>query len=102
MYSIYVKHANCLIIIVTESGIVASKSVTEKEARMIRGSTRRYLRAGKKEKGKMFDEFINVTGCSQRLVGVYRCMGKRPGACEWCCLLDTIALTLSPFGVRLG
>ena len=69
-----VKAANCLIIIVTESGIVASKKVLPKGGSMTRGSIReyteavrgRYLRTSKKEKGKILDEFTKVTGCHRK------------------------------------
>ena len=60
-----VKVSNCLIIIVTEDGIVCSKKLLPMEGSMTRGSIReyteavrgRYLGAGKKEKGRILDEF---------------------------------------------
>ncbi len=62
--------ANCVIIIVTENGIVASKRVLPKGGSMTRGSIReyteavreRYLYGSKKEKGKILDEFTKITG----------------------------------------
>ena len=67
----FVKSTNCLIIIVTESGIVASKNVLPKRREnMTRGSIReyteavrgRYLGAPKKEKSRILDEFTKVIG----------------------------------------
>jgi len=57
---IHVKPANCLIIIVTEDGIVASEEVLPMEGSMTRGGILeytealrdRYLGASKKEKGR--------------------------------------------------
>ena len=61
---------NCLIISVTEEGIVASEKVLPKGGGVTRGSIReyteavrgRYLRASKKEKGTILDEFTKVVG----------------------------------------
>ncbi len=60
-----VNMSNCVIIIVTESGIVASKIVLPKGGDMTRASIRehseavrwRYFQAPKKEKTKILDEF---------------------------------------------
>jgi len=70
-----VKVANCVIIIVTVSSIVASKLVLPgKDGKVTRGSIReyaeairgRYSRASKEEKGKILDEFTKVTGCHRK------------------------------------
>jgi len=69
-----VNSTNCIIIIVTESGIVASKKCYQEEGDMTRGSIReyaeavrgRYFLASKKQKGKILDEFTRVTGCHRK------------------------------------
>ena len=66
--------SHCVIIRVTESGMVASKIVLPKEVEVTRGSIleyaealrKRYYNASKKEKGKMLDEFTQVTGLHRK------------------------------------
>jgi len=69
-----VKVAHCLKIKVTESGMVALKIVLPKEVEVTRGSIleyaealrSRYFKASRVEKGKMLDEFTQVTGLHRK------------------------------------
>jgi len=70
------KRTNWVIIIVTQSGIVASEIVLLKGEKMTRGSIAeytealrgRYFRASKKEKGRILGEFASVTGYHRKVV----------------------------------
>lgn len=80
----FVNKANCMIINVTEGGIVAS--MLPMEVRMTRGSIReyteavrdRYLGAAKKEKGLILDEFTQVTGYHRKAAIRLLRRGKPP------------------------
>jgi hypothetical protein len=92
-----VKKAHCLIITVTERGIVASELMLPKEGLEVtrrsigeyaQALRARYHKATKAEKGRMLDEFIKVTGLHrkaairllrERAVGVRKRRGRPPG-----------------------
>ena len=71
-----VKYSHCIIIKVTERGMVASKKVLPKEGVVTRSSIQeyadavrsRYRAAGRNEKGKILDEFARVTGLHRKAV----------------------------------
>ena len=66
--------SHCIIIKVTESGMVASKKVLPKEVEVTRDSQEEYTKVMRKryrgekkgEKGKILDEFIKVTGLHRK------------------------------------
>ena len=85
-----VKQANCVIIIATEKGIVASKLVLPKGGKVTRRSVveyaeavrGRYFRAGKKAKTEILNEFVATTEMHRKAVirllnGRGRSLGKK-------------------------
>ena len=70
---------NCVIIIVTESGIAASKIVLPKRRSMTKRGIQEYMEAvrerhflaPKKAKGRVLDKFTRVTGCPETVSPIY-------------------------------
>jgi hypothetical protein len=77
---------------VTGKGIVASKLVLPKDVKVTRRSIieyaeelkKRYLRASKEEKGKMLDEFTQVTGWHRKAAIRLLNSSEKPGAGKKC------------------